>query len=174
MSVTRDMRRAWARPGAVMRDHLARGADESRALGFLMIGCFVVFIAQWPRLARESQGFGLPAEAVPPDIQLLMTYALFAWMIVVPLLFYGIAAISWLPIRAVRRDVPMARSRLALFWAHLASSPAALLWGLTVGFLGTSVQSNLTGAIWIGAFFWIWLGGLRAAVRAAGGQGAPA
>lgn len=158
MSVTRDILRAWRAPRAVMRDHLAVGVREDRALMFLMLGCFIIFVAQLPRLSRI-------AFLQDQDVAQLAAYEFFAWVMVWPLAFYGIAMLSHLAARLIGGQGDLYGARLALFWAILAATPAALLYGLMAGFDGQTAGSLLTGAIWLGGFVWIWLSSLLEAER---------
>ena len=153
MSVTRDIPRAWARPRAVMAEHLARGAQEDRAFVFLFLGCLLVFVAQLPRLSREAFLAG-------EDLMVLMGGTLMAWVFVAPLLFYGLAALSHVAARVVGGRGSWFGARLALFWSLLAVSPAMLLHGLTAGFVGPSAALSLIGLLTLVAFGWIWLNSL--------------
>ncbi len=163
MSVTSDMLRTWRRPREVMRDLMAHGAREDRALAYLMAACVVVFIAQWPRLSRMSAGFDLAPEADVPELSQLMAYEMLGWLMVWPLLFYGIAAVSHLVAKILGGQGTWYTARLALFWSLLATTPAALLYGLTAGLIGPSTQTHLVGAVWIAAFVVIWVQTLRQA-----------
>lgn len=163
MAVTTDMMRTWRRPRAVMRELLAHGAREDRALAYLMAACVVIFIAQWPRLSRMSAGFDLAPNADVPELSQLIAYEMLGWLMVWPLLFYGIAAVSHLVAKLLGGQGTWFTARLALFWALLAATPAALLYGLTVGLIGPGNEAHLVGAIWIVAFIVIWVQSLREA-----------
>ena len=163
MAVTTDIIRTWRGPRAVMRDLLAQGKREDRALAYLIVFCLLVFVAQWPRLARQAAGFELPPGAEPRDLMQMMTYELFAWITVWPLLLYGLAAVSHLVARLFRGRGTFYTARLALFWSLLASVPLLLLYGLMAGFLGPIAGTQLVGAVWVVAFLWIWLQSLREA-----------
>ena len=163
MAVTTDIVRTWKGPRAVMRDLLAQGRREERALAFLMAACFVIFIAQWPRLTRKAQGFEADAGAEVLPMSELLTYELFAWMIIWPLLFYAVAAVSHLIARVVGGRGDAYGARLALFWSFLASTPLALLYGLTVGLIGYGIEANIAGAVWLLSFGVFWLQSLREA-----------
>lgn len=151
MSVSNDILCAWRRPRDVMRTHLAIGQREDRALAYLMAGCFLVFIAQWPRLARMAQGFGAAPGEDPPALDRLFTYELLSWMIVWPLIFYAIAALIHIVAKLFRGRGTFYTARLAVFWSLLAASPAALLYGLVAGFIGPGPAAQVTGTIWLAA-----------------------
>ncbi len=162
MPLTTDIVRSYRRPGAVLRDHLARGTTEPRVLAFLIGGCLMVFVSQWPVLARQAHLEGT-------DLNPLLGGALMAWLFLAPLLLYAIAAVSQVAMRLAKARISGLAARLALFWALLASSPLILLNGLVEGFLGDGVELTIAGAIWVGVFLWFWISGLRAARAAEGG-----
>ncbi|MBL4811386.1 MAG: hypothetical protein JKX69_03275 [Rhodobacteraceae bacterium] len=158
MAVTQDILRSWRSP-AKMAERLMQSVQrEDRALAYVMVGCFVIFIAQLPRLARLSLEAG-------GGLDRLAAYEFVGWLIIWPLGLYLIAGLSGLVLRAVGFSIAQHQARLALFWAVLASVPAALLYGLVNGFIGPSIAANITGALWIGGFIIIWGAGLRAGVR---------
>ena len=159
MAVTSDIARTWSAPGTVVARHLAAGRREDRALVFLMLACLILFVARWPALSRQATLTGA-------ELPQLVTYALFGALVVLPLVFYGLAALIFLIARAVWPGITPFAARLCLFWALLAASPAALLWGLANGFIGPGPQAVLTGMLWCGAVTWFLIAGLRAAGRA--------
>ncbi len=166
MAVSSDIVRTWRSPAKVIRSILAGGQREDRAIAYLMAACLLVFIAQWPRLARLSAGFDLPTGAQAPDLQREMTYALFAWMMIVPLFMYILAGISHLIALAFGGKGTWYSARIALFWSFLATAPMLLLWGLTAGFVGKGPALDLVGAIWVVAFALIWARSLWTAEQA--------
>ena len=149
-------------PRAVMREQLALGANEPRALALLMLGCMLVFVAQWPRLMREAQLTG-------DDFTRLVAYALLGWLAIWPLVFYGLAGVMHAISRALGGQGTPFGARLAMFWSWLAVSPLALLTGLLAGFTGGSVLTNLSGILWIAVFILFWWQAQREASRSPGG-----
>ncbi|MDF1668849.1 MAG: YIP1 family protein [Roseovarius sp.] len=156
MPVTRDIAATYRRPGKVMRHLLAMGQREDRALAILMAACVVVFIGQWPRLAREAHVTG-------QELNALLGGTLLAWVFMAPLLFYAIAFVSYLALRAIGGQLSGFDARITLFWAFLAASPLILLHGLVAGFIGPGVQLHIVGAIWLALFLWFWIAGLKTA-----------
>ena len=146
-----------------MRGLLAHGLREDRALAYLMAACTVIFIAQWPRLSRIAAGFDLAPGAEAPELSRLIAYEFVGWLTVWPLMFYAIAAVSHLIAKVFGGQGSFYSARLALFWSLLATTPAALLYGLTAGFLGVSTQTHVVGAIWMGSLAVIWVQTLRQA-----------
>lgn len=151
MAVTTDIARSWVQPRRVVRALLAAPQREGRVLSFLIFGCLLIFIAQGPRLMRRVME-GVPGpDGDPADLVTLMTYELFAWLILWPLVFYAIAGVVHAIARIFRGIGSGYDTRLALFWGLLAASPAALLYGLVTGFIGTGIAAQLTGALWLAA-----------------------
>ena len=164
MAVTSDIMRTWRGPRAVMRDLLDQGQREDRALAYLMAACIVIFIAQWPRLSRLAAGFdGTGAEA--PELSRLIAYEFLGWLMVWPLMFYVIAAVVHVAAKVFGGQGDWYSARLALFWALLATTPMALLYGLMAGFLGPVAGANLVGALWLLSFIVIWFSCQREAGR---------
>ena len=154
MSVTLDILRTWKGPAPVVARHLSGPRREDRAFAILMAGCLMVFVGALPRLARDA---ALSGEGFLRDA----TYAFVGWMVVWPLAFYLVAALSAL----VVRGAGLYGARVALFWALLASSPAALLYGLAVGLAGPGPGAQAAGLVWLTALGWFWIAGLRVAAR---------
>ncbi|SEL93517.1 hypothetical protein SAMN04488077_10171 [Roseovarius tolerans] len=156
MPVTRDIVATYRGPRRVVRRLLDMGEREDRALVMLVGACVVVFVAQWPRLARE-------AHLAERDLNPLLGGALMAWLFIAPLLLYAIALISHGIARLSGGRGTAYGARLALFWAFLAASPLILLHGLVAGFVGPGPGLQGVGLIWCGVFGWFWLSGLREA-----------
>ncbi len=163
MPLTTDIVRTWRSPRAVIRNILDQGRREDRAIAFLLIACFLIFVAQWPRLSRMAAGFDLPPGADTPELSRLMAYEFMAWVMIWPLLFYVIAALSHLVAKLFGGKGDWYSARIALFWSLLATVPVLLLYGLTAGFVGPGAQTNLVGTIWVLAFGIIWVQSLREA-----------
>jgi len=153
MPVTSDIAASYRRPRAVMRRLLSLSDNEGRALAIAMAGCIVVFVGQWPRLAREAHMSG-------QELNSLLAGALFAWVFIVPLVLYVLAALSLLVLKLSGARTTGYRCRLALFWAFLAASPLVLLIGLLAGFVGPGAGLQLVGFLWLVVFMWFWLSNL--------------
>ncbi len=160
MAVTQDIVATYRGPGAVMRRLLAAGEREDRALAILMAGCALVFIAQMPRLSRVAHLTG-------QELNMLLGGALLGWLIIAPLLLYGLAALSHLLARIAGGRGSWFGARMALFWALLASAPVLLLHGLVAGFVGPGPALQGVGILWLVVFGWFWFSGLRQAERPA-------
>jgi hypothetical protein len=156
MPVTRDIVATYRGPRRVVRRLLGMGVREDRALVMLIAACVVVFVAQWPRLAREAHLGG-------QDLNPLLGGALMAWIFIAPLLLYALAFLSHGVARLIGGRGTAYGARLALFWAFLAASPLILLHGLVAGFIGPGPGLQGVGLIWCGVFLWFWISGLREA-----------
>ncbi|MDO6589598.1 hypothetical protein DS901_07405 [Loktanella sp. D2R18] len=157
MALTADIVRTWRAPRAVIRGLLDQGRREDRAVAFVMIACFLIFVAQWPRLSRIANDF--EPSPWPPEINFegMMTYTFYAVVIMLPLALYGLAAVARLLARVMGGQGSWYSARLALFWALLATTPLLLLHGLVRGFIGPGTQSLVVGAIWAAIFVFIWI-----------------
>lgn len=157
MTVTTDMVASYRRPGRVVARLLQMGQREDRALAILMAACMVIFVAQWPRLARQAH--------LDPtiELQMLLGGALLGWIMIAPLIMYTIAFASHLIARLAGGKGTGYGARIALFWALLASSPLILLHGMVAGFIGSGGALSLVGLIWLVIFLWFWISGLRQA-----------
>lgn len=158
MAITRDIARTFRAPGAVLDDLARRDRREGRLLFYLMLGCALAFVAQWPRLARQAQ--------LDPEVPFegLMTGALFGMLFVVPLVAYALSGLIGLALRVTRRRAEGFDLRLALFWSFLAVSPLMLLQGLVEGIIGAGLQASLLGLVVFAVFVIFVVSGLRRAV----------
>ncbi|MDZ4134462.1 MAG: YIP1 family protein [Paracoccaceae bacterium] len=150
MAVTSDIGESWRRPRVVFRRKLGEGLHEGRLLAILLGACGLIYVAQWPRLARASQ----LDPSVPLDARMAIT--LFALLFVAPLLFYALATISHWLAQTLGGKATAAAARLALFWALLVVSPLMLLQGLLSGFLGATPAVTGVGVGVLLAFLVLW------------------
>lgn len=158
MTVAADIVMLWRQPRATFRAKLAQGRREDRALAVLIGACGLFFVAQWPTHARAAH----LDPSVPLDARL--GGALMASLFLLPLLAYGLAALSQLVLRlvGVGRGSYFG-ARLALFWAMLAAAPLMLAFGAVTGFVGPGPVSGMLGLAVFLAFLWLWMTLLRAA-----------
>ncbi len=177
MSVALNIAATYRRPSQVMGRLLAAPPHEGRALAYLVGACALMFIAQLPRLSRQSyfdteQGAAIcqqkniplaECDAAGEAMMALVGGALMGWIFLAPLLFYAVALVLHGAARVLGGQGSAFDTRIAVFWGLLAASPMMLLLGLVLGFIGTGTQANIVGAVWIGALFWFWIAGLRKA-----------
>ncbi|PTE22373.1 YIP1 family protein [Cereibacter changlensis JA139] len=150
MSVTSDIVASWRHPRKVIASHLARGRSEPFAFSLLVVFLVLAFVAQWPRLSRQS--------VLGPDVPLVqgMVATGLALLAMIPV-FYLLAAISRGVAMLLGGKGSFYSARLALFMALLATSPLMLLHGLTLGFTGSGAQSLLVGGLAFAAFAILWI-----------------
>ena len=150
---------SWRRPGRVVR--ALSPMSEGAMLAVLMGAMLVFLIAQAPGHAR--------AAALDPAVPMAgrMAGALTAVLLMMPLVAYVVASLVALASRLTRWRLAAEDSRLALFWALLAISPAMLLSGLVEGLIGPGAALSLTRLIAGLGFLFIWGAGLRALARRA-------
>lgn len=158
MALVNDIAATYRAPGRVVGRLLAAPENEGRALALLMGGCGLVFISQWPVLARQ-------AHLQEQDLQMLLGGSLLAWVFIAPLAFYVLAYAAHLVARVLGGKGTAYAARVALFWAFLSASPLILLNGLVAGFIGPGIQLTLVGAVWVAIFAWFWLAGMRRVAR---------
>ncbi|WP_170557269.1 YIP1 family protein [Ruegeria atlantica] len=158
MPLTSDIVATYRGPGRVVRRLLDLGPREDRALMFVMAFCVVAFIAQLPGLARRAHLEGL-------ELNMLMGGALMGTVIILPLVFYLLAFVSYGAARLVGGHGTSYGARLALFWALVASTPLVLLNGLVAGLIGSGPALTVVGIVWFGVFLWFWLAGLSQVQR---------
>jgi hypothetical protein len=169
MPLSTDILRTWRGPRRVIRGLMDQGRREDRLILLAMAGCFVMFIAQLPVQARISY-LSREVREEPLALDMLIGTAFFGWMMIMPLLLYLLAGLSVPAMRLLRRPVSGHDARLALFWAVLAATPAALLTGLASGLTGPGAGTTAAGVVWIGALAVFWVQGLREAGAAAAGE----
>ncbi len=158
MSIAHDIAAMYRGPRRVVSRVLAAGQREDRALACLMGACALMFVAQLPKLARESFITG-------EDLNMLMGASLLGLIFIAPLLFYAVGWLSHLVAKVFGGQGSFFTARMALFWALLSSSPLILLHGLVAGFIGPGAQLTLVGVIWFAVFMWFWMSGLILAER---------
>lgn len=160
MAITTDIVESYRRPRAVVRRRLDDVPNEGRALALLMGACLMIFISQWPGLARAAH----LDPSVPLDAR--MGGALMATLFLLPPIAYALAALSHLAARAMGGQGTGYGARIALFWSLLAVSPLMLLQGLVRGFIGPGPALGATGIVVGLVFLALWINALIEAERA--------
>ena len=159
MALASDIAASYRRPGAVVQRRLGNPDHaEGRALVTCMLACFLIFVAQWPRLSRE-------AFLTDQDVQPMIAGALMGWIFIMPLALYALAGISHFVAKRLGGQGSYVEARMALFWSLLAATPLWLLWGLMAGFNGPGVGLDIIGIAALLAFVFIWAASLYAVER---------
>jgi hypothetical protein len=158
MSLSSAIARSWHAPRGVFRGLLVQDRREGRLLMYLTLGLGLLFLAQWPRLAR----------AATPEVGLEahLAGALFGIMFLGPLIFYALAAVLTLALRPFAAVEGFA-VRLAVFWALLATSPLILGQAALAALTGPGALALVSGMAVLAAFVAILVAGLRVALEAA-------
>lgn len=153
---------SWVAPGRVFR--ALRGVSESRLLAILMLALLVSFVSQLPGHARAAR--------LDPaiDLDARIGGSALAVLFLMPLLAYGLAQLVAAMSRLTPWRLAPTDSRLALFWALLAVSPAMLLVGAVAGQAGSGPALTAARALAGLGFAVIWLAGL--ATLSTSGKGA--
>ena len=159
MPVSTDILESYRRPRQVFRRKLAGGTHEGRALATLIGACLLIFVAQWPGLARAAY----LDPAIPLDAR--MGGALLGTLFLLPPIAYAVSALSHLVARAFGGTGSFFTARLALFWALLAVSPLMLLQGLVRGFIGPGPALTLVGLAVLATFLMLWVTSLLESER---------
>ncbi len=151
MAIVDDIVGTYRSPAAVIRRKLGAGPREDRALATLMGACALVFVAQWPGLARSA--------ALDPTqpLDARMAGALLGAVFLVPLAAYGVAGFSHMVAGRFGGKGTYFGARLALFWALLAVSPVMLLQGLAQGLIGPGVMATVIGIGVLAVFLYLWI-----------------
>ncbi len=149
MPISSDIVQSYRAPRRVVRRQLANGVGEEQALAYVMIACFLFFIAQLPALSRAV--YLLPDG---PDFTMRAAGAFVGGVLFAPLFFYGLAALSHIVAKILGGQGTWLRARIALFWALLVVSPLVLLRGLVAGFIGAGQAETIVAAI-VGIMFLI-------------------
>ena len=160
MAITADIVATWRAPKASIRARLAQGVREDGALTVLIAALVLIFIAQWPGLARAAY--------LQPEVPLTgrMVAAFLAVLALVPVI-YLIAGASHAIAKAVGGQGSWYGARLALFWSLLAVAPLMLVQGLVAGFAGPGVILSGLGLFVALAFLILWMMALYEAERGA-------
>ncbi|MGR3513816.1 MAG: YIP1 family protein [Paracoccaceae bacterium] len=160
MSIALDIVRTYRAPREVQARQMRAGeSSEGRALAVLMGACFLLFVAALPFLSRQAH---LDPEKTFQD---LMAGAFFAWLLMMPLVFYVFSLLVVLVMKLLKIKAPAHHVRMAIFWALLASAPMWLFSGLAAGFTGESPGAAIAAVAAVGSFCIFAIFGLVAAVR---------
>ncbi|MCV6824446.1 MULTISPECIES: YIP1 family protein [Halocynthiibacter] len=157
MSVTRDMTDSYRAPGRAFARQLREGVSEARVLSYLMISCFIIFVSQLPRLAREAH----LDPSIPLDAR--AGAAILGWLFFVPLVAYGLSFLLVLVQKVLRMQAHAFTTRMALFWALLVTTPLWILQGLVAGLIGVGPALTAVNVILLAVYLIVLFACLRAA-----------
>jgi hypothetical protein len=116
---------AWRDPRGAMARQVSAGLSESRALAHLLLACALLWLASVPQAMRAAGAID-----VDDPLSAALAAHLFGYLVVAPLMFYGLAVPVHLAARALGGRGGFLGARSALFWSLLVGAPLALLLAL--------------------------------------------
>lgn len=158
MSVVINISKTYYKPIQTYSKLFASGASEKENLAYLVGGCFISFIAEWPAQARLAFENQQPVDG-------LMGAILLSNLFLLPLVFYLISMIIYFFAKIFRSNILAFEVRLIVFWAYLAATPMLLLVGLVEGFLGKNFLYFITSAVWLSVFLAFIFSGFKGRFR---------
>ena len=129
MSVVTSISKTYHKPIQTYSKMFAAGASEKENLAYLVGGCVISFVAQWPAQSRQAFINQQP-------INELMGAILLSNLFLLPLFFYLFSIIFYFCANILGSNILAVELRLIIFWAYLATAPILLLVGLVEGFFG--------------------------------------
>ena len=146
MSAVINISKTYYKPIQTYSKLFASGASEKDNLGYLVGGCVVSFVAQWPVQSRQAFTSQQPIDE-------LMGAILLSTLFLLPLVFYFFSIVFYFCAKILGSNILAVELRLIIFWAYLATAPILLLVGLVEGFLGKNYQYFIVAGLWLAAFF---------------------
>jgi hypothetical protein len=143
---------AYKAPKVEMRRHISDGIREEQTLFFAMLFGGLSFLSLLPDIAKRAflADESLPAMAAAQFI---------ASVFMMPLLMYGIAAISHVVLGRFGGQGDHIGARRALFWAAIATAPVMLFSAILTTYM-PDLRLILAVVIAL-VFFWQWISNLR-------------
>jgi hypothetical protein len=168
--------RAYGDPRGAMTRQIAAGLSEPRAFAHLYLACALGFVASMPVAVRSAATL----DGVPDPLTGTIAAHLFGYLVVAPLVMYGLAALLHLAARAAGGRGGFLGARAALFWSAMLGGPIALALALTG--VAAELVAGPGPLPWLGYLgyaglgFWLWLlaAGFAAAEGFAGTRGVAA
>lgn len=164
MSTVSAILRSYRAPQEVMHTHRASGADEATGLTWLFVACILFFVARLPEVSRDSHFLAL--NGVERPVASLALPLFYGTVLLAPMMFLLIAAVSHLIARGLGGQGTWRDSRLALFWALLCVTPVVLFQGMIAGFLGAGGALTFASLLVSAIFLYLWINNLVALQRA--------
>jgi|TARA_B100001094_G_scaffold48667_1_gene44023 hypothetical protein len=145
MSVVTNICQTYYMPIKTYSKLFESGPSEKKNLAYLVFGCIISFVAEWPAQSRQAFINQQPVDE-------LMGAILLSNLFLLPLIFYMVSMIIYLCAKILKSSILAAELRLIIFWAYLAATPMLLLVGLVEGFLGKNFQYFITAGFWLVIF----------------------
>ena len=152
MSVVINISKTYYKPTQMYSQLFAAGVSEKENLAYLVGGCIISFVAQWPAQSRKAFINQQPVDE-------LMGAILLSNLFLLPLIFYLVSAIIFIFAKIFKINILGAELRLVIFWSYLAATPILLLVGLVEGFFGKNYQYYTVAGLWLSVFLaFVYLG----------------
>ena len=154
MSVVINISKTYYKPTQMYSKLFAAGASEKENLAYLVGGCVISFVAQWPAQSRQAFINQQPVDE-------LMGAILLSNLFLLPLIFYLVSAIIFIISKIFKSNILGVELRLIIFWSYLAATPILLLVGLVEGFFGKNYQYYTVAGLWLSVFLAFVYSGFR-------------
>ena len=135
-----------------MKRYLEDGIREEQTLFFAILFGLLSFLSLLPALAKH-------AFLTNESLSALAAAQFISSVFMMPLLMYGIAAVSHLILKYFGGQGDYIRARRALFWAALVTTPAILLTSIAEAYF--SEISTILSVITTMIFVWQWVSNLK-------------
>lgn len=135
-----------------MKRHLDNGIREEQTLFFAILFGLLSYLSLLPALAKH-------AFLTNESLSALAAAQFISSVFMMPLLMYGIAAVSHLILKYFGGQGDYIGARRALFWAALVTTPAILLTSIAEAYF--SEISTILSVITTMIFIWQWFSNLK-------------
>jgi len=135
-----------------MKRHLDNGIREEQTLFFAILFGLLSYLSLLPALAKH-------AFLTNESLSALAAAQFISSVFMMPLLMYGIAAVSHLILKYFGGQGDYIGARRALFWAALVTTPAILLTSIAEAYF--SEISTILSVITTMIFVWQWVSNLK-------------
>ena len=135
-----------------MKRHLDNGIREEQTLFFAILFGLLSYLSLLPALAKH-------AFLTNESLSALAAAQFISSVFMMPLLMYGIAAVSHLILKYFGGQGDYIGARRALFWAALVTTPAILLTSIAEAYF--SEISTILSVITTIIFVWQWVSNLK-------------
>ena len=135
-----------------MKRYLEDGIREEQTLFFAILFGLLSFLSLLPALAKH-------AFLTNESLSALAAAQFISSVFMMPLLMYGIAAVSHLILKYFGGQGDYIGARRALFWAALVTTPAILLTSIAEAYF--SEISTILSVITTMIFVWQWVSNLK-------------
>lgn len=152
VSILTDIKLAYYKPRNVMKRQISTGIREEQTLFFAILFGLLSFLSLLPAIAKH-------AYLTNESLSALAAAQFISSVFMMPLLMYGIAAISHLVLKYFGGQGNYIGARRALFWAALVTTPAILISSIVETYIGELSLS--LSVITTGIFIWQWVSNLK-------------